>query len=155
MKKTALLALIGALMVALVAGAAVAKPGSGNSGSGSDNSGKKKVTYVFHGAVTALTQAVTDPNTGLPIPDPNTGLPVEDSVTVDVKQGNKAARTFVAANGNPQTFKVDANTEVNESEDATLADVVVGDRVKVQVKAPPSATALTARQLQVKNEDDS
>ena len=148
MKKTALLALIGALVVALVAGTAVAKPGS-------DNSGKKKVTYVFHGTVTALTQAVTDPNTGLPIPDPNTGLPVEDSVTVDVKQGNKAARTFVAANGNPQTFKVDANTEVNESEDATLADVVVGDRVKVQVKAPPSATALTARQLQVKNEDDS
>jgi hypothetical protein len=77
---------------------------------------------------------------------------------VDVKKGNRAARDFVAANGNPQTFNVDPNKtkiDVDENEDATLEDVQVGGDVKVQVKAAPTATTpLTARQLQVKNEDD-
>jgi len=151
MKKITLLALIGALMLALVGGTAVAERGSGNSGnSGSGNSGKKVVTYNFDGTATAVTLASTG--------DPVTGVgTTSDTITVDVEKGNKAARTFVDKNGDSQTFKVDSNTkiEVNENEDATLEDVQVGDEVKVQVKAPPSATApLTARHLHVENEDD-
>lgn len=152
MKKITLLAVVAALMLALVGGTAVAKKGSDNdnSGPGSGNSGKKTVTYGFFGTVTAVTPAGTvDPVTGV--------ATTSDTVTVDVKKGNRAARDFVEANGDSQVFNVDSNTkvDVDENEDATLADVQVGDEVKVQVKAAPTATApLTARQLQVKNEDD-
>lgn len=159
MKRTALLTLIGAFMLAMLAGTAVAKsensgPGSGNSGSGSSGnsgSGKGQVVYNFKGVVTAVTPAgtVTDATTG--------ATAASDSVTVDVQKGNKAARTFVAANGASQTFNLSSNTkiEVNENEDATLADVQVGDEVQVQVKASATAAApLTARKLEVENDDD-
>jgi len=158
MKRTALLTLIGAFMLAMLAGTAVAKsensgPGNGNSGSGSGNSGsgKGQVVYNFKGVVTAVTPAgtVTDATTG--------ATAASDSVTVDVQKGNKAARTFVAANGASQTFNLSSNTkiEVDENEDATLADVQVGDEVQVQVKASATAAApLTARKLEVENDDD-
>jgi hypothetical protein len=64
MKKITLLALIGALMLAIVGGTAVAKKGGDNSGPGSGNSGKKIVTYGFFGTVTEVTPAGTvDPVT--------------------------------------------------------------------------------------------
>lgn len=118
-----MLVLIGALMLALLAGTAVAK------------SGKGTVTYNFHGIVTEVT---------------------DSSVIVDVKKGNKAGRTFIAANGASQTFDVTSSTKIEvEDLDATLADIAAGDEVKVQVKAPANATSpLTARQLEVEDEDD-
>jgi hypothetical protein len=144
MKKMSILALVGALVVAMSAGTAVAKPDKAK--------GPKKpktVTYVFHGTVETVTLGTDSP----------TGETVgSGSVTVDVKKGNKAARTFAKSNGTSQTFEVDSDGidsdtkfEVN-GEDATLADVQVGDEVKVQVKAPASDTSLTARQLQVEDE---
>jgi hypothetical protein len=139
MKKMSILALVGALVVAMTAGTAVAKPDKAK--------GPKKpktVTYVFHGTVETVTLGTDSP----------TGETVgSGSVTVDVKKGNKAARTFVAAHSASQTFEVDSDTKIEvNGEDATLTDVQVGDEVKVQVKAPASDTSLTARQLQVEDE---
>ncbi len=116
---------------------------------GSGNSGKKMVTYNFDGTVVAVTTASTDLTTG--------EMVGSNSITVDVQKGNKAAHNFVVANGASQTFNIDSNAkvEINEDEDATLANAQTGDEVKVQVKAPSSAAApLTARQLTVENEDD-
>ncbi len=126
MKRMALLALVGALVVSLVAGTAVATPGKGN------GKGPQVITYVFHGTITAVTPAGSiDPVTLV--------ATTSDTVTVDVEQGNAAAKPYI---GKQVTFAVDP---------ADLADVQVGDEVKVQVKAPPNAAApLTARQLQVK-----
>ena len=139
MKRMSILALVGALVVAMTAGTAVAKPDKAK--------GPKKpktITYVFHGTVETVTPGTDSP----------TGETVgSGSVTVDVKKGNKAARTFDAAHGASQTFEVDSETKIEvNGEDATLADVQVGDEVKVQVKAPASDTSLTAGQLQVEDE---
>ena len=140
MKKMTLLALVGALVVAMTAGTAIAKPDKAKG-----PKKEKTITYVFHGTVGAVTPAGADPLTG--------EIVGSDSVTVDVKKGNKAARTFVAANGASQTFEAGPGTKIEvNGEDATLADVQVGDEVKVQVKAPASDTSLTARQLQVEDE---
>ncbi len=124
-------------MVALVAGTAVAKPGKGK------GKGPKAITYVFHGTVTAVTPAGT-------IIDPVTGeTATADSVTIDVKQGNKAARSYVAANGGGLVrFAVDSATKIQRNDEAAaFADIQVDDEVKVQVKAPRSATS---RQLYAK-----
>jgi hypothetical protein len=60
--------------------------------------------------------------------------------------GNGSRKTLPA-------FEVDSETKIEvNGEDATLANVQVGDEVKVQVKAPASDTSLTARQLQVEDE---
>lgn len=140
MKRIALLVLVGALVVAITAGTAVAKPDKAKG-----PKKEKTVTYVFYGVVEAVTPAGTDPLTGETVGS--------DSVTVDVKKGNKAARNFVAAKGASQTFEVDSDTKIEvNGEDATLADIQVGDEVKVQVKAPASAESFTARQLQVEDE---
>ena len=74
-----------------------------------------------------------------------------------MKKGNRAARDFVQANGDSQTFNVAFSTkiEVGANDDATPADVQIGDEARVQVKASPTATTpLTARQIEVENEDD-
>lgn len=115
---------------------------------GSGNSGKKMVTYNFNGTVAAVTTASINPTTGETVGS--------NSVTVEVQKGNKAARDFVVANRASQTFNIDSNTkvEINEDEDATLADVQTGDEVKVQVKASSAAAPHTSRQLTVENEDD-
>ncbi len=72
----------------------------------------------------------------------------EGSVTVDVEKGNRAARgKFVGQE--PATFAVNSATKIERNdEDAGLTDVQVGDEVKIQSKAPASATTFTARQLQ-------
>ena len=121
MKKITLLALVGALMLALVGGTAVAAPGKGKGGTKD-----KVITYTLFGTVTAVG---------------------EGSVTVDVEKGNKAARMkFVGQE--PATFAVDSGTKIERNdEDALLTDVQVGDEVKIQSKAPASATTFTARQL--------
>jgi hypothetical protein len=76
---------------------------------------------------------------------------------VDVKKGKTglvvtSPRTAV----HRRSASLPAKIEVNDNEDSTLAYVQVGDEVKVQVKAAPTATTpLTARQLEVKNDEDS
>lgn len=110
------------LAVALAAGAAVAAPGKGKGGTKD-----KVVTYSLFGTVKAVG---------------------EDSVTVDVEKGNKAARVKLVGQ-EPATFAVDSETKIERNdEDAALTDVQVGDEVKIQSKAPASATTFTARQLQ-------
>ena len=130
MKKIAILTLVAALVVALTAGTAIAKPGKAK--------GPKKaksVTYVFHGTVSEVTQAGTDTTTG---------EPVEDGVVVDVEQGNKAAKSYI---GKQAQFAVDSATKIerNDKEEATLSDLQKDDKVMVQVKAPASATSFTAK----------
>ena len=61
MRRIDLLTLVGALVLALVAGVAVAKPGKGKGGPKKE----RIVTYVFQGTVTGVTTAATDPTTGL------------------------------------------------------------------------------------------
>ncbi len=137
MKKIALLALVGALVVSLVAGTAVAKPDKGPKK-------EKTVTYVFHGTVSQVTLASTDPITGEPVSS--------DSVVVDVKQGNSAARSYV---GQQVTFAVGPETKIERNgEEALLSEIQGGDRVKVQVKAPASADTFTARQLQAQGPEE-
>lgn len=137
MKKIALLMSVGVLVVALLAGTATALPGSGK-GKGKGK-GPAQVTYVFKGTVSEVTQAGTDPNTGLPITDPNTGLPVEDSITVDVTGGNNATKQLRGS----QTFSVNDATkiEVDDQEDATLDQISEGDKVVVQSKAAQGTTS--------------
>ncbi len=134
MKKMTLLALVAALVVSLVAGTAVAKPDHVK-----PPKKEKTVTYVFHGTVAEVTQAEIDPITGLPITDPITGEPVEDSVVVDVKQGNKAAKSYI---GQQVSFAADSATKIERNDqEATLAEIQQGDKVMVQVKAPASASS--------------
>jgi hypothetical protein len=138
MKRMAIFALIGALVLGLVAGTAGATPGKGK------GQGPRAITYLFHGTVTTVTQASTDPTTGTPTPA---------SVTVDVKQGNNAAKKYV---GQEVPFNVDSSTkiEVNGKENATLSDIQPGDTVMVQVKqSQNTSSSLTARQLQVQSGD--
>ena len=138
MKKMTLLALVAALVVALTAGTAVAKPGKGKG-----PKKEKTVTYVFQGTVAEVNQAGTDPTTGLPITDPDTGEPVEDAVVVDVKKGNKAAKSYV---GQQAEFAVDSATKIERNDqEAPLAKIQQGDKVMVQVEAPASATSFAAK----------
>lgn len=142
MKKMTLLALVAALVVALTAGTAVAKPDKAKG-----PKKEKSVTYLFQGTVAEVTQAATDPVTGLPITDPNTGEPLEDGIVVDVKQGNKAAKAkgFI---GQQVSFAVDSATKIERNDkEATLAELQPGDKVMVQVKAPASATSFTAKNI--------
>ncbi len=127
MKKIAILTLVAALVVALTAGTALAKPGKGKG-----PQKQKTVTYVFQGTVTEVTQA-----------GPDTGEPVEDGIVVDVKQGNKAAKSYI---GKQAEFAVDSATKIERNDqEATLSDLQQGDKVMVQVKAPASATSFTAK----------
>ncbi len=135
LRRMAILALVGALVLALTAGVAVAK--SGNSGPGSGNSGKGKVTYNFEGTITTI--STTDPQ----------------SVSVNVTGGNKAGRTAAAGQEQPMTFPVSSDTkiEINEVK-KTLADLKVGDEVQVQSKAPKGATSFPARKIELEDEQE-
>jgi len=94
--------------------------------------GKDRATYNFKGTVEEV---------------------AEDGsyVVVDVTDGNKRARAHLGL----QQFGVteDTKVEINE-EDAAVADLVTGDEVKVQSKAPKDATEFMARRISVELEED-
>ena len=119
MKKATILVAVAALMVALLAGTATAESKKGPGG------GSAVKTYNFEGTIAEIG---------------------EDSVVVEVTKGNKAARPFV---GQAVPFAVTAETkiEVDEAE-ATLSDLVVGDEVSVQSRAPRDAQSFTARKIE-------
>jgi hypothetical protein len=67
---------------------------------------------------------------------------------VEVNKGNSAASTFAEKNGASQTFGVNPGIKIEANgEEATLADIRVGDAVMVQAKAEASETSTIARQL--------
>ena len=127
MKKAMILTVVAALVVALMAGTAMAKPDK------SKGKGKAPatVTYVFKGTVTGVTTPTTDPET-----EETVG---SDSITVDVTGGNKAAKQLLGS----QTFSVNEATKINldDQEGATLDQIGEGYEVVVQSKAPAGKTS--------------
>ena len=113
-----------ALLVALVAGSAMAK----GKGSGKGPKPQREITYVFEGTLTGVN---LDAGT----------------FTVEVRGGNKAARTYLGE----RTFTVkDGYTkiEVDEAEDMSLADLV-GQEASVQTKASSAEEIFVARRVSV------
>lgn len=123
MKRMAILALVAALVVALTAGVAVAKPGKGK---GKGAKGPKKappVVYVFQGTIDSVDE-------------------VNGAVTVKVKQANKAARSFV---DKAVPFKIESTTKISlDDNKALISDLRAEDAVVVQSKAAKGATSFTA-----------
>ena len=112
-----------ALLVALVAGSAMAK----GKGSGKGPKPQREITYVFEGTLTGVN---LDAGT----------------FTVEVRGGNKAARTYLGE----RSFTVkDGYTkiEVDEAEDKSLADLVVGQEASVQTKASSAEEIFVARRV--------
>jgi hypothetical protein len=125
MKKATILALVMALVVALMAGTAVAK--GKPTGKGSKARGPAVVTYVFKGTVASV---------------------AEDggSVAVEVTGGNKAGRQAAAGQQQPMTFAVTDATKVELNDaPATVPELQPGDQVVVQSKAKKGATSFAAR----------
>jgi uncharacterized protein YjdB len=122
MRKAMILMTVAALMVALMAGTAAAK----QNGKGQGNSGKAPalVTYNFKGTVEEVSEGGT-------------------SITVDVTDGNKAARAHLGS----QTFNVTSETKINvdDQEGAALEEIGEGYSVVVQSKAEKNATSFDAR----------
>lgn len=116
MKRTASLVLIEASVVA--------KPGKAK---GPEKEGA--ATYLVHGIATRATQACTDPPT------------VSGLVTVDAKKGTGSAASALAEkNGASQAFSVNPGPKIEmNGEEATLADLQVGDEAKVRARAEASA----------------
>ncbi len=113
-----------ALLVALVAGSAMAK----GKGSGKGPKPQREITYVFEGTLSGVNL------------DAGTFIPVE------VGGGNKAARPYLGE----RTFTVkDGYTkiEVDEAEDMSLADLVVGQEASVQTKASSAEEIFVARRV--------
>lgn len=94
-------------------------------GKGSEK--ERAVTYVVHGIVTRATAG----------PDPPT---VSGLVTVDAKKGNSAASALAKKNGASQAFGANPRSKIEvNGEEATLADIQVGDEAKVRARAEASA----------------
>ena len=112
MRRILLLALTGALLVAMAAGTATAKgPGSGKSKS----KGPATVTYVFKGEMTSVAED---------------GSTFEILLTAANKAGLKAA-----AKDAPLNLSVPDNAKITlNDQEATLADLKAGDKVVVQSK---------------------
>lgn len=121
------LTVVAALIMALMAGTAVAKPGKGK-----DKSKAKKppvaamVTYVFKGTVTDVTTPTTDPQTGETVGS--------NSIVVNETGGNNATKHLRGS----QTFSVDGATKINvdDQEGATLDQIGKDYEVVVQSRAP-------------------
>ncbi|HET7481081.1 MAG TPA: hypothetical protein VFJ72_16370 [Rubrobacteraceae bacterium] len=112
MKKTMALVLVVALMVAMFAGIAEAKGRPAGKGKPADK-GNPVVTYVFKGDVASVQ---------------------DGSVTVDVQRANKFAQSYV---GQQVEISVSDSTRiVKDDAPATLTDLVRGDKVVVQSRAP-------------------
>ena len=123
MRKTIILAAVMALLVALVAGSAMAKGKGGGKGNPGGN-GPALVTYNFVGTVLAVAEDGS-------------------SITVDVTDGNKAARQHLGS----RTFNVTSETKINldDQEGAALDQIGEGYPVVVQSRAAKAATSFDAR----------
>jgi|SRR5215216_4412785 len=143
MRKVLLLALTGALLVAMVAGTATAKgPGSGKS----KGKGPATVTYVFEGKMAFVTE------------DGN-------SFKITVTGGNKAARGAVheaIENGEPLSLTIipektepedKTRVELNNQE-ASMADLQAGDKVVVQSKASKGTTSFKADKISAERAEE-
>ncbi len=94
--------------------------------------GKNRATYNFKGTVQEVAAGGS-------------------YLTVDVTDGNRRAREHLGV----QQFGVteDTKVEINEVE-AAVSDLVVGEEVKVQSKAPKDATEFVARKISVETEEE-
>ena len=136
MRKILLLALTGALLVAMAAGTATAKgPGSGKSLGKGKSKGPATVTYVFKGEMASVAEDGS-------------------SFEMAVHSGNKAAHAAVAS-GEPlgltvitETTETENKTKVElNGQEATMADLQAGDKVVVQSKAPKGTTSFKADKI--------
>lgn len=130
MRKILLFSLVGALLVAMSAGAATAKgPGSGK------GKGPATVTYVFKGQMASV---------------------AEDGSSFEIAMagGNKAGRNAVAS-GEPLSIIVTPETKVElNDQEATMADLQAGDEVVVQSKASKGETSFTARVISAERAEE-
>ena len=123
-RKAAILAVLAAILVAMLGGTAGAKGGK-----------VKTKTCNFKGTVTAVAEDGS-------------------SVSVEVTGGNKAAREAAKGREQPMVFPVSGSTKVGiDGQDAAVTDVVVGDPVKVQSKAPEDADEFPARKISVEHDE--
>lgn len=133
MRKILLLALTGALLVAMAAGTATAKgPGSGKSLGKSKSKGPATVTYVFKGEMTSVAED---------------GSTFEILLTDANKAGLKAAEKDAPLSITviPETTETENKTKVElNGQEATMADLQAGDKVVVQSKAPKGTTSFKA-----------
>ncbi len=134
MKKAMILSVVAALVLALMAGTAIAKPDK-SKGKGKGK-GPTAVTYVFKGIVTDVTTPTTDPETGETVGS--------NAITVDVTGGNNATKQLLGS----QTFSVNeaatkeaTKISLNDEEGATLSQIQEGYEVVVQSKAPAGTTS--------------
>jgi hypothetical protein len=128
MKRAVLLMMIAALVVALTAGTAVAKPDKGKKAKKAK--APAQVVYHFQGPIASVDE-------------------VTNSVTVDVTQANKAARPFV---NQAVPFSVTSTTKISlDDEKALISDLRAGDAVVVQSKAASGATSFTANIVNAKS----
>ncbi len=139
MRRIFLLALTGALLVAMSAGTAAAKgPGSGKGASKGQSNGKgpATVTYVFKGQMASVAEDGS-------------------SFEIALRGGNKAARGAVAS-GEPLSLAVTPETKVElNDQEASVADLQAGDEVVVQAKAPKGAASFTARTIPAERDEQS
>ena len=135
MRPTAIFALAGAVVLAvLFAGSTLLTPQDEAESGSKGKPASKKIplqTYVFTGTVTQVG---------------------EDSVTMDVKEANKAGRSFV---DEQVKFIVAPGTkgtriQLNDAE-ANLADLAAWDAAVVQAKEPKGATSFTARVVEAQS----
>lgn len=125
MRKVVVLAVLGAVFLAMLAGTAAAK----------DENRVKTKTFNFKGTVAAVAEDGS-------------------SVSVEVTGGNKRAREAAEGQAQPMVFPVSADTDVEiDEQDAAVADLVVGDPVKVQSKAPAGASEFPARHIRVEHDE--
>lgn len=140
MRRTAIFALVGAVVLAALVVVTLVPRDLAQSGSKGKAASKKipLQTYVFTGTVTQVG---------------------EDFVTVDVKEANKAGRSFVDKQESKQVkFVVAKGTkrtkgtkiELNDAE-ANLADLAAWDTAVVQAKEPKGATSFTARVIEAQS----
>jgi hypothetical protein len=141
MRKILLLALTGALLVAMAAGTATAKgPGSGKGSDSSKGQGKGKgpatVTYVFKGEMASVAED---------------GSTFEILLTDANKAGLKAAAKDAPLN---LTVTPETKGELNDQE-ATMADLQAGDKVVVQSKVPKGVTSFNADNISAERTEQS
>ena len=131
MKKAMILSVVAALVLALMAGTAIAKPDKSKGKGIGKGKGPAVVTYVFKGTVADVTTPTTDPETGETVGS--------NAITVDVTGGNNATKQLLGS----QTFSVDEATKINldDEEGATLDQIGEGYEVVVQSKAPAGTTS--------------
>jgi hypothetical protein len=140
MRKILLLALTGALLVAMAAGTATAKgPGSGKGSDSSKGQGKGKgpatVTYVFKGEMASVAED---------------GSSFEILVTDANKAGRQAAAEDAPLN---LTVTPETKVELNDQE-ATMADLQAGDKVVVQSKVPKGVTSFNADKISAERAEE-